>query len=106
MLLLLCPSAAGENDWNLCGLWRHGDTSLTLAVNVSTGCHALSVSANRSSLSIAGQFTGHCRRFDVIDLSKQFGLDPAVDTHFCLFWEPSLDQLKLKVHLIAGFLNR
>lgn len=91
-------SASGENDWNLCGLWRHGDAPLKLAVNISTGCHTLSVSANRTSLSIAGQFTAHCRRFDVIDLSKQLGLDPAVvDTPFCLFWEPSLDQLKLKI---------
>lgn len=90
-------SASGENDWNLCGTWRHGDNPLTLAVNISTGCHTLTVSANQSSLSVAGQFTVHCSRFDVIDLSKQFGLDPSVDTPFCLFWEPSLDQLKLEI---------
>lgn len=96
-LLMHHPSASGENDWNLCGTWRHGNNPLTLAVNISTGCHTMTVSANQSSLSVAGQFTAHCSHVDMIDLTKQFGVDPSVETPFCLFWEPSLDQLKLKV---------
>lgn len=96
-LIPLCPAASSENDWNFCGKWHHGNGSLMLKLNISTGCNGISISANNSSLSVDGQFTVHCRRSDVIDLSKQFGLDSAVDTYFCLYWEPSLDQLKLQV---------
>lgn len=97
-LILLCPSASSENDWNFCGTWHHGSESLMLKLNISTGCNAISISANHNSLSVNGKFTVHCKRSDVIDLSKQFGLDSAVDTYFCLYWEPSLDQLKLEVN--------
>lgn len=97
-LIPLCPSASSENDWSFCGTWRHGNESLMLKLNISTGCKAISISANDNSLSVDGQFTAHCKRSDVIDLSKQFGLDSAVDTYFCLYWEPSLDQLKLQVN--------
>lgn len=98
--LLLSPSASSENDWdlNFCGTWRHGKGSLSLTVDISTGCNGISISANRSSLSIDGQITAHCRHSDVIHLTKQFGLDSAEESNFCLYWEPLLDQLTLQVN--------
>ncbi|KAM8762935.1 adhesion G-protein coupled receptor G1 isoform 1-T2 [Acanthopagrus schlegelii] len=97
-LIILLSSGSSENDvdTNFCGTWRHGNRSLSLIVNLSTGCKGISVSANESSLSIDGQITAKCRRSEVIPL-KQFGLDPSEDSNFCLYWEPLLDQLKLEV---------
>lgn len=99
MFLLVSLSGSSENDvdTNFCGTWRHGNRSLSLIVNLSTGCKGISVSANESSLSIDGQITAKCRRSEVIPL-KQFGLDPSEDSNFCLYWEPLLDQLKLEVN--------
>lgn len=101
--LFLSPSVSSENDLdlNFCGIWRHGKGSLSLAVNLSTGCKGISISANTSSLSIDGQITAQCRRSDVIPL-KQFGFDSAGDSNFCLYWEPLLDQLKLQVNQKKG----
>ncbi|KAM9366662.1 adhesion G-protein coupled receptor G5-like [Symphorus nematophorus] len=99
VLIILLSTGSSENDLELdfCGTWRHGSGSLSLIVNLSSGCNGISISANESSLSIDGQITAHCRRSDVFSL-KQFGLDSAEkETNFCLYWEPLLDQLKLQV---------
>ncbi|XP_041799382.1 adhesion G-protein coupled receptor G5-like [Chelmon rostratus] len=98
ILIILLSTVSSENDLdlNFCGIWRHGKGSLSLAVNLSTGCKGISISANTSSLSIDGQITAQCRRSDVIPL-KQFGFDSAGDSNFCLYWEPLLDQLKLQI---------
>lgn len=98
--LHLSPLASSENDmeFEFCGTWRHGKGSLSLIVNISTGCNSISVSANKSSLSIDGQITAQCSRSDVIHLSKQLGLESAEESYFCLHWEPLLDQLWLQVH--------
>uniref|UniRef100_A0A3Q3WY58 Uncharacterized protein n=1 Tax=Mola mola TaxID=94237 RepID=A0A3Q3WY58_MOLML len=88
-----------ENDLDLdfCGTWRHGRVSLRLAVDISTGCNGISISANRSTLSINGQMSAQCRWSDVIHLTDQFGFDSAEESNFCLHWEPLLDQLKLQL---------
>lgn len=99
ILISLLSSGSSENDpdMNFCGTWHHGKGSLSLNVNLSTGCKGISVSANESSLSIDGEITAKCKRSEVIPL-KQFGLDPSKDSNFCLYWEPLLDQLKLQVN--------
>ena len=104
-LLMICfyffifLTVAGENDLYLkfCGTWRHGKNALNLNVNLLTGCGGISISANENSLSINGKITAQCARSDVIPLNK-FGLNSEVDSDFCLYWEPLLDQLKLKVN--------
>nr|XP_046254369.1 adhesion G-protein coupled receptor G1 [Scatophagus argus]XP_046254449.1 adhesion G-protein coupled receptor G1 [Scatophagus argus] len=99
LLFVLLSTGLSENDRDLdfCGIWHHGHGSLHLNVNISTGCSEISISANKSTLSINGQITSQCRRLDVIHLTKLFGLDSAEETNFCLYWEPLLDQLKLQV---------
>ncbi|XP_029318361.1 adhesion G-protein coupled receptor G5-like [Cottoperca gobio] len=95
IFIILISTGSSENDLDskFCGTWRHGKGSLSLNVNISTGCDGISISANQSALSIDGQITAQCRRLNVI----QLGLDSEEETHFCLYWEPLLDQLKLQV---------
>uniref|UniRef100_A0A8D0ASE6 Adhesion G protein-coupled receptor G1 n=1 Tax=Sander lucioperca TaxID=283035 RepID=A0A8D0ASE6_SANLU len=97
--ILLSPLGSSEHDldWKFCGTWRHGNDSLMLNVNLTTGCSEISVSANKSSLSIDGQITAQCRRSDRIALGK-FGLESQEETPFCLYWEPILGQLKLQLN--------
>ncbi|XP_070764948.1 adhesion G-protein coupled receptor G1 [Enoplosus armatus] len=97
-LIVLLSAASSENDRDLdfCGTWRHGQGPLSLSVNLSTGCDGISISADRSSLSIDGRITAQCRRSEVISLER-LGLDSVKDSDFCLYWEPLLDQLKLQV---------
>ncbi|XP_034427589.1 adhesion G-protein coupled receptor G1 isoform X1 [Hippoglossus hippoglossus] len=98
ILTILLATGSSENDQALtfCGTWRHGKHSLHLSYNLSPGCKGISISANKSSLSVEGQITAQCRRSDVIDL-KQFGFDSEEQSDFCLYWEPLLDQLKLQI---------
>ncbi|KAM3625819.1 uncharacterized protein V6R79_018101 [Siganus canaliculatus] len=95
--ILLFPAASSENDLNLtfCGTWRHDTGPLSVNVDLSPGCSGMSVSANESALSIDGKITAHCQRSDVIPLSWS---DSTEESHFCLHWEPLLDQLKLEIH--------
>ncbi|XP_047187488.1 adhesion G-protein coupled receptor G5 isoform X1 [Scophthalmus maximus] len=102
--ILLLATGSSENDQSLtfCGTWRHGrapwrpSERLRLGVNLSPGCNGISISANESTLSVDGQITAQCQRQDVIQL-HQFGLDSGEESHFCLYWEPLVDQLKLQV---------
>ncbi|TKS69699.1 G-protein coupled receptor G6 [Collichthys lucidus] len=98
ILIIILTTGSSENDLylNFCGTWRHGKGSLSLSVNLSPGCDGLSISANKTSLSIDGQITAQCRRSDVVSL-EQYGLGSQEDSYFCLYWEPLLDQLKLQV---------
>ncbi|GLD55603.1 adhesion G-protein coupled receptor G5-like protein [Lates japonicus] len=98
ILIILLSTGSSENDVDLkfCGIWRHGEGSLSLSVNLSPGCKGLLISANKSSLSVDGQITAQCSRSEVISL-HQFGLDSEKHSNFCLYWEPLLDQLKLEV---------
>ncbi|XP_041831541.1 adhesion G-protein coupled receptor G1 isoform X2 [Melanotaenia boesemani] len=97
-IIILLSTVSGENDLylNFCGTWRHGQNPLSLNISLSTGCSGIIVSANRSSLSISGKITARCSRSDVIPLNS-FGLNAELDSDFCLYWEPLLDQLKLEV---------
>ncbi|TKS69701.1 G-protein coupled receptor G6 [Collichthys lucidus] len=98
ILIIILSTGSSENDLYLdfCGTWRHGKGSLSLSVNLSPGCDGLSISANKTSLSIDGQITAQCRHSDVVSL-EQYGLGSQEDSYFCLYWEPLLDQLKLQV---------
>ncbi|XP_027137161.1 adhesion G-protein coupled receptor G5-like [Larimichthys crocea] len=98
ILIIILSTGSSENDLylNFCGTWRHGKGSLTLSVNLSPGCDRVSISANKTSLSIDGKITAQCRRSDVVSL-EQYGLGSQEDSYFCLYWEPLLDQLKLQV---------
>lgn len=97
----MCPFSTGlcENDLFLkfCGTWHHGKNPLSLDVRLSTGCGKLFISANESSLSIKGSITAQCTRFDVIPLNK-YKLESKEDIHFCVRWDPLLDQLMLQVN--------
>lgn len=97
LIALLC-AASSENDLflNFCGTWRHGGDDLSLNVSLSPGCAGLSVSADRSSLSVRGRVTGRCRRDDVLPLGP-LGLQSEEDSDFCVYWEPLLDTLKLQI---------
>ncbi|XP_040892296.1 adhesion G protein-coupled receptor G3-like [Toxotes jaculatrix] len=96
ILIILISKGSSENDQELkfCGTWSHVKGSLSLNVKLSPGCNGLSVSANKSFLSIEGQITAQCARSEVIRL---YGLDSEGQSKFCLHWEPLLDQLKLQV---------
>ncbi|XP_054466143.1 adhesion G protein-coupled receptor G3-like isoform X2 [Anoplopoma fimbria] len=96
IILFSTGSSVNDREWNFCGTWRHGMGSLSLNVNLSPGCSEFSISADESSLSIAGQITAQCSRSGVIP-HEQLGLDSEKETPFCVFWEPLLDQLKLQL---------
>ncbi|XP_042340256.1 adhesion G-protein coupled receptor G5-like [Plectropomus leopardus] len=99
ILIILISAGLSENDldWKFCGTWRHGNDSPSLKLNLSPGCSMMSISATGSTLSIDGQITAQCRQSDVI-LLKDLGIGSGEETHFCLYWEPLLDQLKLQVN--------
>ncbi|XP_069029488.1 adhesion G-protein coupled receptor G5-like [Embiotoca jacksoni] len=96
-IVLLSPGSC-DNDLYLefCGTWYHGRGPLSLNLNLSTGCDAITILANESSLSISGKITSQCQREEVLPF-KQLGLDSQEDSDFCLYWEPLLDQLKLQI---------
>ncbi|KAM7406546.1 hypothetical protein PAMP_000920 [Pampus punctatissimus] len=96
IILLSTVSSENDRDWDFCGTWQHGRGPLSLNINLSTGCSHILLSANESSLSISGQITAHCTRSGVLSLN-QYGVDSEKDNHFCLYWEPLLDQMKLQV---------
>ncbi|XP_029904432.1 adhesion G-protein coupled receptor G5-like [Myripristis murdjan] len=91
-----CSAGDSENDrdFEFCGKWRNGGKALKLTYNLSPGCAPILISANESSLSIEGQITAQCNKSGVISLDQS---GPPTGTHFCLFWEPLLDQLQLQV---------
>ncbi|XP_070691253.1 adhesion G-protein coupled receptor G1 [Pempheris klunzingeri] len=99
--IILFSRGSSENDLEFCGTWLHGKGSLSLNINLTTGCKGISISANSSTLSIDGQITAQCKWSEVIPLQKLgLGLEEE-RTYFCLYWEPLLDQLKLKVRGIS-----
>ncbi|XP_062245895.1 adhesion G-protein coupled receptor G1 [Platichthys flesus] len=95
ILIILLAMGSSENDQSLkfCGTWRHGKQSLDVSFKLSPGCKGISISANKSSLSVEGQITAKCRTSDVIHL-EQLGPE---ESDFCLYWDPLLDQLKLQI---------
>ncbi|XP_068178152.1 adhesion G-protein coupled receptor G1 [Antennarius striatus] len=94
LLWFFCSGeGASDTDLRFCGTWRHGSDPLTLRVSVAPGCSGVSVSANRSLMSIEGRVTARCRRSEVLTLDG----GPRQETPFCLHWEPLLDQLTLQI---------
>ncbi|XP_071386463.1 adhesion G-protein coupled receptor G5-like [Centroberyx affinis] len=95
VFIIIFASGSSENDrdFAFCGTWRHGNGSLKLNYNLSRGCEGISISANESSLSVEGRITARCVQSDVIQLNHVSG----GQSHFCLYWEPLLDQLWVKV---------
>ncbi|XP_074521794.1 adhesion G-protein coupled receptor G1-like [Halichoeres trimaculatus] len=92
-ILLSTSFALPYEDLSFCGTWQHGDGPLNLNLSLSTGCDEISISANRSSLSIQGQITSVCSQSKVMRLSEA---GPKQDSSFCLFWEPLEDHLLLQ----------
>ncbi|KAL1007072.1 hypothetical protein UPYG_G00081490 [Umbra pygmaea] len=93
----LFANGSGEYDryFQLCGTWRHGNKQLTLSHDIKRGCGNIIISANESSLSIQGQITAQCENNSVFNL----GLGPeAKESHFCVYWEPLLDQMLVEVN--------
>lgn len=79
----------------MCGTWCHGNGLLTLAHDLKRGCGTITISANESSLSIRGEITAQCENSSVIKLDPSPG---ARERHFCVYWEPLLDQLWVEVN--------
>ncbi|XP_019910690.1 adhesion G-protein coupled receptor G5 isoform X1 [Esox lucius] len=96
-LFALFSPGSGEYDrfFQMCGTWRHGKEKLTLAYDLQRGCGTISIYANDSFLSIRGQITTQCEGSSSLDL----GLGPETEeSHFCVYWEPLLDQLLVEVN--------
>lgn len=97
LTVAMVTTVSSEDDRNLkfCGTWRHGKGPLSLSVNLTPGCTRVVVSANQSSLSVSGQITAQCSSLVTVPLSHT---QPSKDeTTFCVYWEPLLDQFKLKI---------
>ncbi|XP_029986847.1 adhesion G-protein coupled receptor G5-like [Sphaeramia orbicularis] len=87
--------SGGDRDLEFCGTWRHGLDPLTLNIDLTTGCDKIKISANKTSLSVAGKITTQCVRFDTIRLNHL--QEPKIESKFCLHWKPLLDQLWLEI---------
>ncbi|XP_055010669.1 adhesion G-protein coupled receptor G1 isoform X2 [Boleophthalmus pectinirostris] len=89
--------ASAQDDRNLkfCGTWRHGKGPLSLNVNLTTGCDRFAVSANESDLSVMGQITAQCTSLVTVPLTHIKPTEAGTD--FCVYWEPLVDQLRLKI---------
>ncbi|ROJ33175.1 Adhesion G-protein coupled receptor G1 [Anabarilius grahami] len=79
----------------MCGTWRHGSASRNLKYDLRTGCKAIEISANESTLSILGSITAKCTQSSSIPLNSK-PLQNQSD--FCVFWEPLLDLMIVEVN--------
>ncbi|CAJ1048467.1 adhesion G-protein coupled receptor G5-like [Xyrichtys novacula] len=86
-------SAVTYEDWNFCGTWQHGSGPLKLNLNLSTGCDRIVISADRNSMSIDGRITSVCSQVKELPLSENVS---KLESHFCLYWEPLQDHLRLQ----------
>lgn len=100
LTVAIVTTVSGEqelDDRNLkfCGTWHHGEDPLSLNVNLTTGCDRIVVSASQHSLTVEGQITAQCTSLVTIPLVH---INPSKKTTlFCVYWEPLLDQFKLKI---------
>lgn len=83
-----------DRDFEMCGTWQHNDSSRTLEVDLTKGCNKITISANSSKLSIRGSITAQCVNSDVVSLEAT----GSSSSSFCVFWEPLLDQLMVKLN--------
>lgn len=97
LIVAIVTTVSGDDDRDLkfCGTWHHGRGLLSLNVNLSTGCEQILISANESSLSVHGKITTQCSRLATIPLKRIEKTE--TQSSFCLYWEPLLDQLKMKI---------
>ncbi|XP_060796728.1 adhesion G-protein coupled receptor G5-like isoform X2 [Neoarius graeffei] len=94
LMITVCAQATdGDRDFMMCGTWLHSGHSLTVDVDLKSGCERIDVSANASTLSIRGSITAQCVRSEVLPLTTSQGNSSS----FCVFWEPLLDQLMVKL---------
>ncbi|XP_035275456.1 adhesion G protein-coupled receptor G3-like [Anguilla anguilla] len=93
LILVLLGQGASQmmSDFEMCGTWNHG-TSGNLWFDVSTGCGTVTVAANETTLSIQGSIMGTCKNSSTIPLTLGEG-----EIRFCVYWEPLLDLLQVKV---------
>ncbi|KAM8889593.1 adhesion G-protein coupled receptor G1 isoform 1-T4 [Synchiropus picturatus] len=96
VLNAVLASSLGDRDLSFCGTWHHSRIPLHLNFNLTSGCGSILISANENSMSVVGQIAAQCQQSGRLDLG-QYGLDTEEDSHFCLYYEPLLDQLKLQV---------
>lgn len=97
LTVAMVTTVSAEDDRNLkfCGTWRHGDGPLSLSVKLTPGCTRVVVSANQSSLTVSGQITAQCSSLVSVPLSHIQRSEETTD--FCVYWEPLMDQFKLKI---------
>ncbi|XP_072516986.1 adhesion G-protein coupled receptor G1 [Salminus brasiliensis] len=93
-LTLFWRQVAPEIDkaFKMCGTWIHSNSLRNLTFDLNTGCEAIYISANNSTLSVRSKITAHCSNSSFKTLSSSPG-----PTHFCVFWEPLLDLLIIEV---------
>ncbi|XP_056135084.1 adhesion G-protein coupled receptor G5-like [Lampris incognitus] len=97
-LLAVLSSGSCENDRDFkhCGTWLHGNKPLRLIYDISPGCKDISISANETCLSVEGKITAKCYQAGEFTVGKS-GSSLGGQSHFCLYWEPLLDQLWVQV---------
>uniref|UniRef100_A0A3B4ACT3 Uncharacterized protein n=1 Tax=Periophthalmus magnuspinnatus TaxID=409849 RepID=A0A3B4ACT3_9GOBI len=95
VLIVAFVTSSDDRNLKFCGTWHHGKGPLWLNVNLTTGCDRIVVSANQTALSVMGKITAQCTSLDTVPLTH---IKPTEErTDFCVYWEPLLDQLKLKI---------
>uniref|UniRef100_A0A3B1JJZ5 Adhesion G protein-coupled receptor G1 n=1 Tax=Astyanax mexicanus TaxID=7994 RepID=A0A3B1JJZ5_ASTMX len=94
--LLLYSVLENDKEFKFCGFWNHGDGLRNLVYDLKTGCNSIYISANESTLSLRGEITAQCVKSEVMPLSSSPSPSPG-PSHFCVYWEPLLDRLMVKV---------
>lgn len=97
LLLVLVVSVRGheaDRDFAMCGTWLHGGGSRTLDVDLKAGCTGINISANASTLSVRGSITARC----VLARAQALNASRGSSSSFCVFWEPLLDRLVMKLN--------
>lgn len=86
--------AEADRDFAMCGTWLHGGGSRTLDVDLKAGCTGINISANASTLSVRGSITARC----VLARAQALNASRGSPSSFCVFWEPLLDRLVMKLN--------
>ncbi|XP_033896368.3 adhesion G-protein coupled receptor G5-like [Acipenser ruthenus] len=100
-LLLVCFLNDGkcERDFQFCGVRKHSNETQKLQLNVTRGCHGLSISSTVDTLFIGGELTISCVNTSSIILPQVSGLE----TPFCVYWDGFLDLLRLEYNTTRNF---
>ncbi|XP_063044323.1 adhesion G-protein coupled receptor G5-like [Engraulis encrasicolus] len=97
-LIALMRQSEGENDqdFKMCGTWRHGGGERWLASHLSQGCKGLDISANATTLYITGSIAA-TQRSESMKPINVTGTPGTTDSPFCVYWEPLVDRLQVEV---------